>query len=114
MPVSGLCKHKSFTYLTILLYFRSSDESQVTFDVDSFTKALDRILGEIACLFLCQNISWLFGFPGFSAHLKGSVLICLISELTQNDTQGQTQKSWILMIWMKIRSLTSLMTMMKT
>lgn len=40
-----------FIYLKIFLYFRSSDESHVTFDVDSFTKALDRILGEIASLF---------------------------------------------------------------
>lgn len=40
-----------FIYLKIFLYFRSSDESHVTFDVDSFTKALDRILGETASLF---------------------------------------------------------------
>ncbi|NXB73169.1 ECD protein, partial [Donacobius atricapilla] len=40
-----LCKHESFIYLKLFLYFRSSDESHVTFDVDSFTKALDRILG---------------------------------------------------------------------
>lgn len=51
VPVSGLCKYKSFIYFKIFLYFRSSDESHVTFDVDSFTKALDRILGEIASLF---------------------------------------------------------------
>ncbi|XP_023801520.1 protein ecdysoneless homolog, partial [Cyanistes caeruleus] len=38
-------KHKSIIYLKIFLYFRASDESHVTFDVDSFTKALDRILG---------------------------------------------------------------------
>ncbi|XP_054144315.1 uncharacterized protein LOC128944879 [Melozone crissalis] len=44
-PETCLGKHKSFISLKIFLYFRSSDESHVTFDVDSFTKALDRILG---------------------------------------------------------------------
>ncbi|XP_042655035.1 protein ecdysoneless homolog isoform X1 [Tyto alba] len=65
---------------------RSPDESHVTFDVDSFTKALDRILGEIASLFLLSEylmVIWLSWVIHPSPMV--AVLICLLSVLTQNN-----------------------------
>ncbi|XP_042650011.1 protein ecdysoneless homolog isoform X1 [Tyto alba] len=82
----SLCKPKSFIYLKIFLDIRSPDESHVTFDVDSFTKALVRILGEIASLFLLSEylmVIWLSWVIHPSPMV--AVLICLLSVLTQNN-----------------------------
>ncbi|RLV97701.1 hypothetical protein DV515_00011522 [Chloebia gouldiae] len=57
------------------------------FDVDSFTKALNRILGEIASLFEINACTDFFAVV-----------------LTQNNVPGRTRRSWILMIWMKRRN----------